>query len=93
MDTDVDKMFSILKVPSEKLKDKLISDVKERVTSINSAALKTVDFQEVCSALAAGFEKSLEMELEESELTSTEMQLAEEIKKDRYNNPDWNYRR
>jgi lipoate-protein ligase A len=93
MDTDVDKMFSLLKVPAEKLKDKLISDVKERVTSINSALPKTVDFEEVCSALAAGFEKSLDIELEKGELAQTELQLAEEIRQDRYINPDWNFRR
>ena len=93
IDTDVNKMFSLLKVPSEKLKDKLIADVKERVTSINSTLPKTVDFEDVCSALAAGFEKSLGIELKESELASTELQLAEEIRKDRYINPDWNFRR
>ena len=93
IDTDVDKMFSLLKVPSEKMKDKLISDVKERVTSINSALKKTIEFEEVCSALASGFERSLEIELEKGELTPTEKQLAEEIKKDRYSNPDWNFRR
>src|SRR5919201_4337500 len=31
---DVGKMFSVLKVPSEKLRDKIIKDVKERVTSL-----------------------------------------------------------
>ena len=93
LDTDVDKMFSLLKVSSEKMKDKLISDVKKRVTSINSALTKTVEFDDVCSALAFGFERSLEIELEKGELTSTEIQLAEEIKKDRYSNPDWNFRR
>src|SRR5918996_5661931 len=31
---DVNKMFSVLKVPSEKLRDKIIKDAKERVTSL-----------------------------------------------------------
>src|ERR687893_3147276 len=34
LDVDVNKMFCVLKVPSEKLRDKLIKDVKERVTSL-----------------------------------------------------------
>ena len=34
MDVDVEKMFSLLKVPDEKIKDKLIEDVRKRVTSI-----------------------------------------------------------
>jgi len=93
MDTDVAKMFSILKVPSEKLKDKLISDVKERVTSIKQVLSKDVRFEDVCSALAGGFERSLDIELALSELSETEMSLASEIKRDRYSNSDWNHRR
>jgi lipoate-protein ligase A len=93
MDTDVDKMFSILKVPSEKIKDKLISDVKQRVTSLNSALERDVDFNEVCNALAKGFEKALDIELEEGEITEAELALADDIKKDRYTSSEWNYRR
>ncbi len=93
VDTDVDKMFSVLKVPWEKIKDKLISDVKQRVTCLNSVLERKVEFNEVCHALAKGFEKALDIELEEGELTSPEIALAEEIKKDRYLSWDWNHRR
>jgi len=93
MDTDLEKMFSILKVPSEKIKDKLIKDVRERVTSIKSALSRDIGFDEVCFALAKGFEKGLDIDLEEGELSSTEIELAKEIRKDRYSNPEWNYRR
>jgi lipoate-protein ligase A len=93
IDTDVEKMFSILRVPSEKIKDKLIIDVKERVTSIKNVMSEKISFEEVCSALAKGFEKSLNMELNEGELKDTEIALAEEIKMARYSNPEWNHRR
>jgi lipoate-protein ligase A len=93
INTDVDKMFSILKVPSEKIKDKLISDVKQRVTSLNCALNRNVEFNEVCTALAKGFEKALDIELEEGKLTSSELALSEDIKKDRYSSSDWNHRR
>jgi lipoate-protein ligase A len=86
-------MFSLLKVPSEKIKDKLIKNVKERVTSINSALGREVAFDEVCDALTEGFEKSLNISLFEGQLIETEKQLADEIKKDRYTNKDWNHRR
>lgn len=93
MDTDVEKMFSLLKVPSEKIKDKLIENVKERVTSITSAVSKNVEFDDVCAALAKGFERSLEIELVQGQLSTTEKELAEEIRKDRYTNPEWNHKR
>ena len=93
MDTDLEKMFSILKVPSEKLRDKLISDVKERVTSIKNALSREVDFEEVCAALVKGFEVSLNSKLTQGELSETEIALANEIRRDRYSNLDWNNRR
>jgi lipoate-protein ligase A len=93
IDTDLEKMFSILKVPSEKLKDKLISDVKERVTSLNDVLQKEIEFEEVCSKMASGFKSSLNIELIKGELSETEISLASEIKKDRYSNLDWNHRR
>lgn len=93
IDTDVEKMFSLLKVPSEKIKDKLIKDVKERVTSIKHILSQDIEFDEVCQELAKGFEKTLNIELVEGELTDNELQLAEEIRKDRYSNPEWNHRR
>jgi len=36
LDVDVDRMFSLLKVPSEKMRDKIVSDVKMRVTGIGT---------------------------------------------------------
>lgn len=93
IDTDVDKMFSILKVPSEKLKDKLISHVKERVTSLSHVLQKEVEFKEVCSKMASGFASSLNLDLEKGALSETEISLAKEIKRDRYSNHDWNHRR
>jgi lipoate-protein ligase A len=93
MDTDLDKMFTILKVPSEKIKDKLISDVKERVTSLKDVLQKEVDFDDVCSKIANGFQSSLNLELVKGELSETEISLANEIKRDRYSNSDWNHRR
>jgi lipoate-protein ligase A len=93
LECDVEKMFSVLKVPSEKLRDKLITDVKQRVTSVKDISLKEIAFDEVCVALAKGFEISLNSVLEPGELSETEISLADEIKRDRYSNPDWNNRR
>jgi lipoate-protein ligase A len=86
-------MFSILKVPSEKIKDKLISDVKERVTSIKAILSKEVEFEDVCNALTVGFQRSLDVDIKEGELNENEINLASEIKRDRYSNPQWNHRR
>lgn len=37
LDVDLKRMFSVLKVPEEKLRDKAISGAKQRVTSLRHA--------------------------------------------------------
>ena len=93
VDVDVEKMFSLLKVPSEKLRDKMIKHVKERVTGINDVLGKKVDFDKVCSVLSEGFKETLGMELVKGKLSDSEIKLSQKITKERYRNREWNHRR
>jgi lipoate---protein ligase len=93
MDVDVDKMFSILKVPNEKIKDKLITDVKQRVTSIKDLLGKGVNFEEVASAMKIGFEEEFHVELIEEQLSEEELILAKKFEKECFSAKEWNYRR
>src|ERR687895_127216 len=43
LDVNVEKMFSVLKVPSEKIKDKMINDVKGRVMGLNKTFEQVAD--------------------------------------------------
>lgn len=82
LDVDVDKMFDLLKVPSEKLKGKLISDVKQRVTGIGKT------FEETAQALADGFEEHYCLNFEPMELSEEQLSLAEEFA-GRYRSDEW----
>jgi lipoate-protein ligase A len=93
IDVDVKKMFSLLRVPQEKMKDKLIKRVEERVTSICQQLGRRVSFDEVCRALARGFEQALGIRLERGELTQSEIELAEQIDREKYSRFEWNNRR
>jgi len=93
IDTDVEKMFSLLKVPSEKLRDKMIKHVKDRVTSINGVLGRNVDFDKVCDALAEGFREKLGVELVKGKLSESELKLSKKIATERYRNRDWNHKR
>jgi lipoate-protein ligase A len=90
---DVERMFSVLKVPSEKTKDKLIEDVKDRVTSVKDCAGREISFHKVSRAVINGFSEALNLELEPSELTKGELNLAEELVKTKYGAHSWNNRR
>jgi len=85
-DVDVNKMFSLLKVPDEKIKDKMIATVKERVTSINM--LKEVRQDDVLAALKKGF--TLGKEFRVSDLTEKECGRAKELAETKYITNEWN---
>ncbi len=93
MDVDVDKMFSLLKVPNEKIKDKLIADVKQRVTSIRHVVGWEVSFEEVASAMKLGFEEEFHVELIEGTLCKEELTLAKKFKNECFSTDEWNFRR
>ena len=93
LDVDVDTMFSVLKVPNEKIKDKLITDVKQRVTSIKHCMGKEMSFSEVSLAMKHGFEEEFKIELVEGELCKEEHELAMKFEKECFSAKSWNQRR
>lgn len=90
MEVDVEKMFSMLLVPNEKLKGKIIEDVKQRVTSIEKELGKKISFQEVASAMKKGFEENFGVKLVEGQLTQEEKELTEQIREERFSRETWN---
>ncbi|HWR28060.1 MAG TPA: biotin/lipoate A/B protein ligase family protein [Candidatus Thermoplasmatota archaeon] len=93
MDVDVDTMFSLLKVPNEKIKDKLIADVKQRVTSMKHILGKEIGFQEVARAMKIGFEEEFNVELIEGTLSKEERGLAIQFEEESFSTKEWNQRR
>lgn len=93
IDVDVDKMFSLLKVPNEKIKDKMIADVKQRVTSIKHVLGKDISFSDVAKAMKIGFEEEFKVELIEGDLTEKEFELSKKFEKEIFSTRDWNHRR
>ncbi|MGY5872680.1 MAG: biotin/lipoate A/B protein ligase family protein [Candidatus Thorarchaeota archaeon] len=93
LDLDVNRMFTILKVPQEKISDKMISDVKERVTSIRDILARQVTIDELGEALTQGFSDALKIELQTSKLSAEESQTAMKLAKEKYSTDDWNFSR
>ena len=93
MDVDVEKMFSLLRVPDEKIRDKLISDVKDRVTSINHILKKDVSFENAAYAMKKGFEEEFNVNLVLGKLTDEELKLTEKFEKELFSSKEWNHKR
>jgi lipoate-protein ligase A len=93
MDVDVEKMFSLLKVPDEKIRDKLIKDVRNRVTSIKHVLDSDIRFSEVAESMKKGFEEEFNVDLVKGDLTNEELELAKNFEKECFSAREWNHRR
>lgn len=86
---DVDRMFSVLRVSDEKIKDKMIATVKERVTSILQQT--DIDKDSAYRALVKGFTNGKEFSFDS--LTGSEIVRAGELVEERYGKREWNWLR
>ena len=84
---DVEKMFSMLKVPSEKIKDKMINDIKARVTGIDRS------FEEVASNLKESFAEIFGAHIIADTLSSKEKKDTEKLVIEKYSSRQWNWRK
>ncbi len=90
---DVRTMFDLLLVPDEKIRDKMITAVEERVTSISNILGGSQPDDRVTEAMVAGFSEGLGVELEPGEPTSEELELMEKIRREKYGTREWNFKR
>jgi lipoate-protein ligase A len=99
LETDVDLMFSLLKVPQEKLKGKLIADVKERVAGLENILGRVVSFEESALALARGFSEALSLDFSAAYSgpaglpSPAEDSRARQLAEEKFASPDWLRRR
>jgi lipoate-protein ligase A len=89
-DFDVDTMLKALRIPIEKLKDKEIESVKERVTCLAWELEKVPGLGILKNALREGFMKIFDVEFEEGDLTDLEKKYFEE-RLPYYKSPNWIY--
>ena len=89
---DTELMSRVLIVPGEKFRDKSVTTIEERVTSLERELGREVDFMEVVKALKQGFEEVLNVKLKESSFTEEELRTAYQLRH-KYLDPSWTYMR
>jgi lipoate-protein ligase A len=92
VDSDIRRMFQVLRVSEAKISDKLIQAVEERVTNLRRYLDRTVTFKESRDALIKGFEDTLDITLVPGELTEPEEQLVKELH-NKYSSHEWVFQR
>ncbi|MFA6035445.1 MAG: biotin/lipoate A/B protein ligase family protein [Candidatus Micrarchaeia archaeon] len=85
-DVDVRKMFSLLKVGADKISDKMIAAVEERVTSISKQGDSSRD--ELYAALKDSFTSG--KEISAGAWSEAELARAKELAETRYRTKEWN---
>jgi lipoate-protein ligase A len=87
LDVDIDKMFTVLKIPSEKIRDKAIKDVRERVMGLR------ISFDEVANQLWRSFGQSFQAEVFRDRVRADEIIEAKIMQNHKYSTYGWNYKR
>jgi lipoate-protein ligase A len=87
LDVDPDKMFTVLKVPKEKLRDKVIDSVRERVMGLNRT------FDEVSASLERAFSVKFSAKLLVDNITTQEISDSQRLITEKYGTYSWNWRR
>lgn len=87
LDVDLEKMFTVLKVPKEKLRDKLIDNVRERVMGVNRT------FDEVSASLERAFSVKFSAKLLVDNITTQEISDSQKLITEKYGTYSWNWRR
>ncbi|MFA4719121.1 lipoate--protein ligase family protein [Pyrococcus kukulkanii] len=85
--TRLEVLASVLKVSKEKLKDKGVKSIYERVTTVEREGIK-LSREEAYELLKNSFFRAFP--LEPGELTDYELELAEKLIEERYGNERWN---
>ncbi|WP_206186465.1 lipoate--protein ligase family protein [Thermoflavimicrobium daqui] len=93
LDMDVDLLFSVLRFPSERVKERLKEAFTKKAVAINQLRSEKVGLEEVITAFRAGFTDGMGLDLIDSTLTAYEEELAQKLVVEKYNHPDWNLRR
>jgi lipoate-protein ligase A len=84
---DVEKMFSLLRVPKEKINDKNISDVKNRVAGISKT------FDQVSDALKNSTRDIFGCELVSYTLSDKELESCQKLADEKFSDEKWTFKR
>lgn len=94
IDLDADLLFSLLRFPSDEVRERMKRLFLKRAVAINEERKESpVTLAEVKKAFKRGFQEGLGIELMDGELTEDEKALAERIAKEKYEKEEWNLRR
>ena len=90
LDVDLEKMFTLLRVPWARTLNEVVNVAKSKITSVKSELGHAVSSETAANALTAGFKNALGIEIVASALTQFEAELSQRLCVEKYATNDWN---
>ncbi|MHA2037927.1 MAG: lipoate--protein ligase family protein [Promethearchaeota archaeon] len=88
LDIDPELMYSVLKVPENVGKSRMVQSVRAKCIGIKNQ-IENYDELKLISSLEKGFQKALGIQLEAGAFTRDELKLAENLVEEKYSNVKW----
>jgi lipoate-protein ligase A len=89
---DLSRITEVLSFPNEHQRQIASDRLLQRATTIESALQQIVSWEEAAESLIAAFKETLQIQFEQTELTSQEFENAETLEKEKYAHPSWTER-
>ncbi|MBL3646542.1 octanoyltransferase LipM [Bacillus vallismortis] len=93
LDLDEDKLFDLFLYPSERVRERMQRNFKNKAVAINELTEKQVTMDEARKAFKEGFETGLNIHLEPYELSQEELDFVHHLAETKYASDEWNYKR
>ncbi|MFD2657437.1 lipoate--protein ligase family protein [Gracilibacillus thailandensis] len=93
LSVDNDKLYDLFIYRNERVKQRARDAFNDKAISIEQAANRKVTLEEVKDAFKKGFEKGLDIELQEFQFTKEQEQEINELMESKYLSDDWNFTR
>jgi lipoate---protein ligase len=91
VDIDIAFMLHVLKTPFEKITDKAIAAVADRVTTIRRETGSPIALDEIRAYIAAGYRRAFGVSLVPGDFMLDELEAIDALEKSKYLTPDWVY--
>ena len=91
VDLDIALMLQVLNTPFEKISDKEIDTVADRITTVRREIESCIALDDVSNAIARGFASALGVNLHASTFTLTEQEQIAQLENEKYLTKDWIY--
>jgi lipoate-protein ligase A len=89
---DITRITHVLKFNSEKDRALAAERMRARATTVEKVLNQSVSWEKAANLFSSAFEKTFNIQLENSDLTLWEQELADQLAKDKYETDRWNRR-